>query len=252
MPKEEVNDFANTLYRNGFLHIKNVISYNEIVNVRRCIDELFDKYSNLPEKYRAIHLARDNEANDICIREISHATKLLPLLAATHLVKQCKAIAIAICGKKSYLSYDHAIYKPPYSGSVSWHQDQAYKEKVRRMKSLHFWIPLHDICSDNGCMQYIPGSVDEKIHAHNKHPLTCTLSIDEIHINENKIVRCDVKAGDVLIHLPSTLHSSVPNNTSTTRKAWILHFSPYGRFEPVLPQNIFWYLIRKIAPNTAR
>jgi ectoine hydroxylase-related dioxygenase (phytanoyl-CoA dioxygenase family) len=55
-----------------------------------------------------------------------------------------------------------------------------------------------------------------------------------------------VAKGDVIIHLPKTLHGSTTNAGAKTRKAWILHFSPYGRYEPVLPTNLAYYFGKKI------
>ena len=240
--KEKMESSRKSLNLQGFVHMKNVIPESSICEVRRLIDSLFSSYQSLPEKYTAIHGQETSDTTNREIYEINKATKLATELKRTEAYKICHAIASQLLNKTTYYSYDHAIYKSPDSGHVQWHQDQAYKQKVKVMQSVHLWIPLHDVSGEGGGMQYVSGSHKLPLVEHSKHQVSHTLTATSSAIDDNNIVVCDASLGDVIAHLPNTLHSSAPNKSSRTRKAWIVHFSPYGQLEPLLPHNFVNYL----------
>jgi ectoine hydroxylase-related dioxygenase (phytanoyl-CoA dioxygenase family) len=47
-------------------------------------------------------------------------------------------------------------------------------------------------------------------------------------------VVCPLEAGGATIHLPKTLHYTGPNNTDTTRYAWIVQFGVRGWIPTIL------------------
>jgi len=233
------------LFENGFVHIKNAFPVEAVEEVRRDIDKFFDDFHRVSASHGKVHMSGSADSSDVAsvanITEINHLVKLMPALKKSAVAMRCRSISSGLLNKRAYCSFDHAIYKPPGSGEIGWHQDQAYKAKVKEMQSLHFWIPLHDVHLDQGGMRYVAGSHLQGIFEHSRHPHTHTLSVKEGHIHGGSVERFPVEAGDVIIHLPRTLHGSLPNMGSETRKAWILHFGPYGRYEPLLPWNLFFF-----------
>jgi len=251
--RDEVPNFDGPFYdekrrvllENGFVHIKNAFPVEAVEEVRRDIDRFFADFHRLPASYGKVHMSGIADSSDVKgianVTEINHLVKLMPSFKRTAVAMRCRSISSGLLNKKTYYSFDHAIYKPPGSGEVGWHQDQAYKAKVKEMRSLHFWIPLHDVNLDQGGMRYVAGSHLQGVVEHDRHPHTHTLSVKESHIRGGRVERFPVAIGDVIIHLPKTLHGSLPNMGSETRKAWILHFGPYGRYEPLLPWNLFFF-----------
>lgn len=236
------------LFEQGYVHIRNAVDPALIDDARTQIDLLFEKFEELSSKHTKVHFPADPSLPSYTgkILEINKLVQLVPALKQSAVAKQCRWIADKLTNRKTFYSFDHAIYKTPGSGETSWHQDQAYKARVREMQSLHFWIPLHDISKDEGGMRYIPGSHRNGLVEHSKNPKTDTLSVRADQIELTRLALVPVAQGDIIIHLPKTLHGSTTNSGMQTRKAWILHFSPYGRFEPALPTNLTYYFGKKI------
>jgi ectoine hydroxylase-related dioxygenase (phytanoyl-CoA dioxygenase family) len=234
----DVQKYKHDLLLNGFTHVHGVFQNNEITEVTVILDGLFQRQmdNNLPLGTSKVR------AN---IHEINHTIKLDKALKKTPVFKKCQALASVFLGKHAKVSFDHAIYKKPQSESVKWHQDQAYKNTVKKMTSLHFWIPLQDTPVALGCMQYVKAKQSSHLFLHKKENNGQTLSLDinnfvdvDVDVDEDEISVCESLKGDLQIHSPNTIHGSLPNQTNEIRKAWIIHFSPYGYWEPLLPHNL--------------
>ena len=97
----------------------------------------------------------------------------------------------------------------------------------RMLRTFHFWIPLQAVTSDNGCMQFIPGS-----HANGllEHSARQNGHVRRARVSDTRgALACPLDVGGVTIHSPLTLHYTGPNHTAQVRRAWILHFGPWGR-----------------------
>ncbi|WP_407070022.1 phytanoyl-CoA dioxygenase family protein [Marinobacter sp.] len=228
----------------GFVHLKNVLSMAALSEVRYALDCAFSDASS----GRTNSLLEHGGASDHpgAIQEMNHLLKILPTLKRSPLLAECNDLVDRILSRPTMPSFDHAIYKQPRSGSVHWHQDQAYKDKVKKMQSVHVWIPLQDTVPSMGCMQYVPSShrLGNLRHQRSANGHTLYAKLDGRACEG--AVQVTANLGDVILHLPQTLHSSLPNNSDEIRKAWIVHFSPYGYWEPLLPQNLFWCVQKKI------
>lgn len=232
------------LSRHGFLHIKSALSVYAVEEAKNALDLAFTKAHSSRASLIVEHGASDDLEG--VIQEINHLLKSVPVLRQSRLLAECNAVVNQVLGRCAKPSFDHAIYKQPRSGSILWHQDQAYKDKVKRMQSVHVWIPLQDTSPSMGGMQYVPGSHQFGNIPHTRHAEAHTLSAKVKDGACEAAVQVAARLGDVIIHLPQTLHSSLPNNSDDIRKAWIIHFSPYGYWEPFLPENIWWYSKNRI------
>ncbi|WP_166259707.1 phytanoyl-CoA dioxygenase family protein [Marinobacter salicampi] len=233
-----------TLFQNGVLHLSEALPSHHLLNARASIDELF----KLPEK-EALPVepcAQPEEVRGSLVIERNHLLKEYPGLAKSEIVQACQKIATRLLGRSAFVSFDHAIYKWPGGGMVEWHQDQAYKSSVKSMKSVHFWIPLHDFDECNGCMQYVSGSNSVGLLKHAVRANSGALFLDHDKEWKRNVTVVEGKLGDIIVHLPGTIHSSLPNNSDSIRKAWIIHFSPFGYYEPLLPINIVFNFMSRI------
>ncbi|TQV86785.1 phytanoyl-CoA dioxygenase family protein [Exilibacterium tricleocarpae] len=242
---ERLQEAKKDLYKKGYVHLAQVLPEASVADGRVLLDRLFADHCGIAAKYATRHASSLEQATAE-IQEINHVLALVPKMKQTSLYAQCRALAGVLLGRRAYYSFDHAIYKPPKSGAVSWHQDQAYKSTVKKMQSIHMWVPLHDVPLRAGALQYVPYSHLQALKAHRRHKDTGTLFVDADVESNSPISKCAAKMGDIVVHLPNTLHSSLPNLSRQTRKAWILHFSPYGRFEMYLPHNILHGLRRRL------
>jgi hypothetical protein len=233
----------------GFLALSDVFSPSAIAEVRRLIDPLFEHISDLPARIvRDIAsgtpgLERDGPRTP----EISRVLSVEPRLARTEVFRTCKRLAAQLTGRSAWYCFDHAIYKQPFNHSdTPWHQDQAYTGHRASLHTLHFWTPLQDVDERNGCMNFIPGSHEEGLRAHHRRdhqPEAHALMVDLV--DTAKAVCCPLRVGGLTIHTPFTLHYSGPNDTAEVRRAWILHFGPYGRMGKLRPNLLFDRLVSR-------
>lgn len=233
---------AALLKQNGYVVLKDVFTPEEVGTVAVAIDDMMAGFDGLTD---GSGRRLDDGATDARrgrVLEINNARALDRALLGTVIFTRCRAIASALLGvRRASCSFDHVIYKEPNTGSVDWHQDQAYKSTVPRMSSLHFWVPFHPVAEVNGCMQFVPRSHGLGYRDHRVAAGSGTRFADPT--NEESIDTCPLAVGDLTIHLPLTLHRSLPNRSEETRRAWILHFSRYGRMEMFTPHNL-WDLFR--------
>lgn len=221
--------------KNGFIKFENVLDKASLVMIRSKIDSVFDD----PQRFPSIlykNLSMD-ELNRNSVKEINYFYSAFSQVKVSTVFLDCQKLAAILLGQRVFYAFDHAIYKSPGGEGVSWHQDDAYKSSVKEMKSVAAWIPLQDVDDDMGCMTYVSGSnLGEKInhlHCSNGNRFI-TLSSQQ----QRKKTTMKGNFGDVIFHSPRTIHGSLPNTSNKTRKAWIIHFSPYGKYEPILPSNI--------------
>ena len=113
--------------------------------------------------------------------------------------------------------------KHPGSKMTKPHQDGAY------FKSEHyvtFWIPLHDVNSDNGCLRYLDNSFRVGLLDHNETGAVFRIrtgvpgySLEYSDVNVSEYTPLPMKAGTMVCHHPYTLHYSDVNHTDKPRYA---------------------------------
>lgn len=227
------------IFQCGYLHLRKVLAEEDVAKARAIIDALFMRMNANDGRSPINGILNGQVANkelDGGIYEINHVSRLDRELQSGAVLNGCREIASQLLKRNLKRSFDHAIYKSPGSGSVDWHQDQAYKRTVKKMGGVILWVPLHDVTVEHGCMQYIDRRSIGELVAHKsidkRNVLSAELPEDAVkHV-------CETEVGDVIAHLPLTMHGSLPNQADTTRKAWIIHFSPWGRFELFQPSNL--------------
>lgn len=143
---------------------------------------------------------------------------------------------------------DKALLKPPRIGvEKPWHQDLPYFPfEPKDEPGIHVaaWIALDEATTENGCMQYIPGS-------HRLGNITTShvdtyglghLAADLSRVDTSQAVVVEAKPGDVAFHDGLTLHYSSPNGSDKPRWALVLDYinaerARYvGKGEPRFPR----------------
>ena len=235
---DNIANQSGKLFKRGFLHIPNAFPSESVLNFKNELDSLFEEL----KQDQIVRHASNLDDSPGAIVEINRALRHKSALKKFELFQQARKIANDLMGRRVFCAFDHAIYKPSNSGKISWHQDEAYRASVKKMSSIHFWIPLHNVGPEQGGMQYIPH--DKAPHAieHRKHETGHTLVAEPTEESLKHAEPISTKLGDLVVHTPTVLHSSLPNQSDQTRKAWIIHFNPYGPYEVLLPRNILGFV----------
>ncbi|MCU0227820.1 MAG: phytanoyl-CoA dioxygenase family protein [Bryobacterales bacterium] len=123
--------------------------------------------------------------------------------------------------------HDQLFSKPAnHGGVVAWHQDFSYWTRTQPMAHLTCWIGLDDSTTENGCLQYIPGS-----HRWNLLPITgLTGNMDEIRgvlspqqRDEFQPIPIELRAGECAFHHPLLVHGSYENRSPRPRRAAVVN-----------------------------
>jgi ectoine hydroxylase-related dioxygenase (phytanoyl-CoA dioxygenase family) len=218
---EDGQELRAELMRNGFASASNITDADDIMSIR---DEITDLWAN-----RGSDQPQFNDLGDTCvddhlpsILEILSPSALRPRLLTSRFIKRAIEISRDILGSSAEFQFDHCIAKPPFNAAAtSWHQDCVYHRLNLSPHRLHWWLPLQDATMENGCMQFIPGSHLGPVLPHTPRSAGA-YALQAQPPRGTVAVACPLNSGSATIHLPWTLHYTGPNNTGTTRYAWIV------------------------------
>lgn len=233
----EAVDFGNfgelkaELFRDGFLSLNHITDADDIGSIREVIIDLLTDPSLEPPKNLG---DADTGGGGAKILEIASPSVLRPRLLESRFFQRALQFSRAVLGPAASLGFDHCITKPPFNATATaWHQDCAYKRITRTPRRLHWWLPLQDVNIQNGCMQFVRGSHLGPVQAHA--PRSPRAHALQTYLPPGAVpVVCPLEAGGATIHLPKTLHYTGPNNTDTTRYAWIVQFGVRGWIPTIL------------------
>jgi ectoine hydroxylase-related dioxygenase (phytanoyl-CoA dioxygenase family) len=124
--------------------------------------------------------------------------------------------------------HDQLFCKPAnHGGVVAWHQDYSYWTRTIPMAHLTCWIGLDDATSENGCVQYVPGS-----HKWDLLPITGlagdmdairkVLSDEQWERLQNPLP-IELKQGEATFHHPLMIHGSNANFSARPRRATVIN-----------------------------
>ena len=114
---------------------------------------------------------------------------------------------------------------------ISWHTD-SFVYGFEPSETVTAWLGFNDSTKESGCLRYIPGSHKETaIHEIKPDPDNlATLGQNVINVQEEKAVYAELKAGQVVFHHESVVHSSGPNTANHPRIGFSIHYvAPHVR-----------------------
>jgi ectoine hydroxylase-related dioxygenase (phytanoyl-CoA dioxygenase family) len=123
--------------------------------------------------------------------------------------------------------HDQLFCKPArHGGVVAWHQDYSYWTRTQPMAHLTCWIALDDATTENGCLQYIPGS--HKWDLLPKPALAGTMdAIQSVLTEEQRAhftpVAVELPRGFASFHHPLMLHGSSANQSGRPRRGTVIN-----------------------------
>jgi len=214
-------------HENGYLAIDSITTQEEIDRLKGVYDDLFARRAGREDGNQFDLGGVDDGAAQAALPQILNPSRYAPALADTLYKANALAIARQLLGSDAAYGGDHAILKPPHSPAPTpWHQDEAYWSPDLEYRSLSVWMPLQDVDTRSGCMEFVPGSHRLDILEHQSiggdariHGLELAVDYDF-----SKAVACPIPAGGATFHLSTTLHYTSPNASDEPRRAYILVF----------------------------
>ncbi len=133
-------------------------------------------------------------------------------------------VAHDLIGPDVRLYWDQAVYKKPGTDApFPWHQDNGYTF-IEPQQYLTCWVALTDATRENGCPRVVPGMHRHGTLAHRKTDLGYVCFDEE----PSESIPAPVRAGGMVVFSSLTPHSTGPNLSDSTRKAYIVQFAGDG------------------------
>ena len=122
---------------------------------------------------------------------------------------------------------DFEPHTGPSFHMAPWHQDAAVMmPEAEGSDVITCWLPLQEAKADMGCMEVIPGLVDDGYLRHQKAGGT-TIVPDLMPLHSPRVMECE--QGDVILMSRFTPHRSRPNISDACRWSLDLRYQPTGQ-----------------------
>ena len=220
---------------------------------------------------------RSGISKETATRELCNAWKASLMIRKVVCDPKLGALACTLMNwKATRIGQDDVIHKPSQSTPVGFHQDGTYISDnfvPRQGNCLTMWMALDDADSENGALQYAPGSHQwqyqavENVSASSFHVATESQSkeVDNLYLQPLRqaaleagkdpetvlasLETVSVQAGDLIVHHQNVWHGSGPNTSkSRLRRALVAHLingKVQWRTKPTKPHYIYGrYYIR--------
>ncbi len=158
-------------------------------------------------------------------------------------IEDCGALKVAqslLANQKLDLYWDSVVVKSANNPrEFCWHQDEGYTQ-TKPEEYLTFWIPFHDVDSQNGGLWVLPGSHKEGLLQHSPVKISERnfpgLVIDDF--DDEGEMPISLKAGQVLVFSSLLAHRSGANNSEDDRLAMAFAIHKHGFEEVNVPSNL--------------
>lgn len=222
LTQEQVNFYQE----NGFVQVDDVLSRNELEELRQYLEEVMTEKSDLSLQtdqkggsyYRVLNQRVNVWRDHAGMGKYSFHPRFAQMAME---LTQSEGIRFF---------HDHALWKMPGdSKPTPWHQDFPYWP-MNETGAMSIWIALDDVDERNGCMMFVPGShkVGKLNHINLADPQDLFEYVHGTDIDKVKPVKVPLKAGSCTFHDGLTFHYAHANVTDKPRRALAIIYMPDG------------------------
>ncbi len=235
LPKNVVewDEYRLTDEQVAFFHENGYVAGVRVLDDEQ-IDILCDELQGLNDLqhpgHGLFHEYHSNESSDPSL-VLFHALGAWRITPGFHDILWLPSFTVAasqLLGGAVRFWHDQLFCKPAHHGGVvAWHQDYSYWTRTKPMAHITCWIALDDATSENGCVQYIPGS-----HKWDLLPITglagdmdairSVLNDEQWETFQNPTA-IELKKGEATFHHPLMIHGSNANSSDRQRRATVIN-----------------------------
>jgi ectoine hydroxylase-related dioxygenase (phytanoyl-CoA dioxygenase family) len=203
-------DVTQRYANDGYVVVPDVIDPDLVGTANAHVDWLLARHPELTPEQLGHRLSRDDP---FWIKLVSD-DRLLDL-------------AQLFVGPDIALFATHYLCKPPKNGKgVEWHQDGAFWP-LEPMNVVTLWLALTDSEPANGCLRVLPGSHRSTLaEMRQTDPGSVLRRRIDADVDEDAAVDLVMRPGDVEVHHPNIVHSSMPNRSDRWRRALTIRYIP--------------------------
>lgn len=231
------DDEIEHFHRNGYLHLRGLLTADEVAELEVVYDRFLRREIDVPGKdYCDMAGDYGRRPDDYSIINVMLPRRYFPAWQGNVYERRAASVAAQLCGEGMTIDYDQLLAKQPFKDDAvfAWHQDMAYWPDTPDTRTATLWLAIDDSTIDNGCMRFVPGSVNEPtLRPHRplygdrgtSHALGTELRPDD------EVVDVPIRRGDVTVHNERVVHGSGGNHTAGFRRAYVLAFRPLETVE---------------------
>ena len=210
-------------HENGYLGVANVLSDEEISDLRRVTAEFVEKSRGVTEHTNIFDLEPGHTPESPRVRRIkspaAHHTvydQTLRHEGILDIVEQLIGPGLRYNGHKLNMKY------PEFGSPVEWHQDWAFYPHTND-DLLAVGVAIDDMTVENGCLMVIPGSHKGPTCDHHQNGVFIG-AVTDPNFKTDNAAQVEVPAGGISIHHVRTLHGSYPNTSRNPRRLLLLQY----------------------------
>jgi ectoine hydroxylase-related dioxygenase (phytanoyl-CoA dioxygenase family) len=202
--------------RDGYFILDGIFNQQEIDELEQHIDRFVEAHERELQAKGASGISRPNE-----ISFTWNLTAQDPVIQSFATQQRFVDLTKDLLGNEVSLYWDQSVYKKPETPrEFPWHQDNGYVP-VKPEEYLTCWLALEDATVENGCIWVLPGSHQQGLVEHKDTPIG-----KQGYLGEDEGTAVPLKKGSMVVFSSLLLHRSGPNLSNTTRKAYILQYTP--------------------------
>ncbi|MEP7270004.1 MAG: phytanoyl-CoA dioxygenase family protein [Acidobacteriota bacterium] len=221
--------------RDGFIHLKNVLTEAEIRHYEpeftRLVEEETTKLPPLAER-------SDYEKAFVQVENLWLRSTFAREFTFSRRFARMAAELLGVAGVRLY--HDQALYKEAGGGTTMWHQDQSYFP-LKTDNVVTIWIPLQETSREMGTLAFAKGSnrcaykSADVITKEGAEKMLAFLNSQGCEVIEEPF-----ELGEVSFHYGWTAHTARPNRTDQLRKVMtIIYFEDGARvFASDKPEHV--------------
>ena len=209
--------------RDGYLTVDNVLTVDELEELRHVTDEFVEKSRNVGSNDEIFDLEPGHRAESPSLRRIKHPISRHPVYAKYARHDPILDIVECLLGPNLRYHNNKLNMKNPADGSaVQWHQDWAFYPHTND-SILEVGIALDDMTADNGALMVIPGSHRGRTWDHHQDGVFVG-GITDPAFHTDGAVPVKVNAGGITLHHVRMVHGSKPNRSDRPRRMFFVGF----------------------------
>ena len=211
-------------HENGYLGVENVLSAEEVQDLRRVTDEFVEKSravtshtdifdlepTHTPDNPRLRRLKDPIKHHEVYDQTLRHP-KILDIVA------QLIGPELRTNGNKLNMKYAE------YGSPVEWHQDWAFYPHTND-DLLAVGIAIDPMTVENGCLLVIPGSHCGPVYSHHHREGFFVGAVTDDDFDPSGAVPIELGAGGISIHHARALHGSQPNTSANPRRLLLFQY----------------------------
>lgn len=222
-----------TFYRhNGFVQIDNVLTNDELNELRGALEEVLTKPAQQSKQ--------TSESKDLYYRVLNQRVNTWRdhgVMARYAFHARFAELAKVLSGVQGVrFFHDHALLKMPGdSKPTPWHQDLPYwpmklEDGPVWGGPLSIWIALDDVDENNGCMMFVPTShtIGKLTGIDLVQPQDLFAYAKDTDVTTKQPVIVRMKAGSCTFHNGLTFHYAHANVTDKPRRVLAIIYMPDG------------------------